>query len=227
MNPATSTPARRPPLPDPLGEAARRLGASELLAYPTETVWGLGADARSERGLSNLRQFKGRDDGKPISVLVGRPDRLEAHGFRVDAGAAALAERFWPGPLTLVLPHAGGFARGVARAEDGAVGVRCSAHPLAAALALRLETEGLGPVTATSLNRSGDPAARTALDARIVCTRARSGSVSPTLLPIEGAEAGGELESTVLDLTGERPRVLRWGALPEAELSPVLTELYA
>jgi tRNA threonylcarbamoyl adenosine modification protein (Sua5/YciO/YrdC/YwlC family) len=204
-----------------LEQAVAWIGSGGVLAYPTETVWGLGADARSETALGRLRAFKGRGDAAPISILVTGVGALTALGFRVDAAAQRLAREFWPGPITLVLPCAGAFAAGIARG-DGAVGVRCSPHAVASGLAARCERAGVGPITATSCNPSGAPAARTREAARRVC------GADPTVRVIsDGADASGELASTVVDVTGARPRVLRWGALSEASLRPVLDELAA
>ncbi len=203
---------------DPIGDAVRCLRDGGLVAYPTETVWGLGADAKSDEAVDGLRRFKGRGDDAPISILVEGAEALGPLDFELGPCAERLAKRFWPGPVTLVMRCGARFARGIAR-EDGAVGVRCSAHPLAAALASRLRVEGLGPVTATSLNQTGAPEARTRADALRVC------GDDVTLIELEGAEAGGEAPSTVVDLTGDYPRVLRWGAVPETELMPFLEEL--
>lgn len=210
-------------LPDPLGEAVDWVRGEGLLAYPTETVWGLGADARSRRALERLVGWKGRPADAPISILVGALEDLEALGFAVDEGARRLAGQFWPGPLTLVMACEGRFAPGIAR-TDGAVGVRCSAHPLARALARRLAREGVGPITSTSLNQSGAPPLRSRHEARACCA---DGPDAPRMLDVDGAEAGGERESTVVDVTGTRPAVLRWGALPEPVLEPVLREITA
>jgi tRNA A37 threonylcarbamoyladenosine synthetase subunit TsaC/SUA5/YrdC len=100
--------------------------------------------------------------------------------------------------------------------------VRCSSHPLAAALARRCEAEGIGPITATSLNRSHSPPALTIAEARAILSDDPNG---PRLIDVEGAEAGGDAESTVVDVSGEQPRVLRWGAVPAAELDPVMREI--
>jgi len=191
-------------------EAVERLAGGGLLAYPTETVWGLGADARSEAALSALRAFKGRSDDAPVSILVSGAGALSSLGFAPTPAAQRAMRAFWPGPLTLVLPCRGRFASGVVRA-DGAVGVRCSPHPAAAALARACERAGAGPPTATSCNRSGDPAADSRDAARAVC-----GDRVPLL---SGAEAGGGAPSTVVDFSGARPTVLRWGGVGEAELS--------
>ena len=195
----------------------------DLLGYPTETVWGLGADASSDAALAKLRAFKGRADDAPVSVLLADPDAISAPDFDASPLARALASRFWPGPLTLVLPcRPRRFAVGVAR-EDGAVGVRCSSHPASALLAKRLSDAGVGPLTSTSLNRSGEPAARTRDEARAV--RGAAGE-APMLLDTP-LDAGGEEASTVLDVCGETPRVLRWGALASETLTPVLEEISA
>jgi L-threonylcarbamoyladenylate synthase len=206
---------------DPLGDAVRWVRDGGLLAYPTETVWGLGADAASEDALERLRSWKGRSRRAPISILVADIEELEALGFEVGAGARRLAADFWPGPLTLVLPCRGHFAAGIAR-DDGAVGVRCSNHPLAAALARRLAREGVGPVTSTSLNPSGAPSVRSRREA---CASCSDGPGAPRMIALEGAEAGGERESTVVDVTGVEPAVLRWGALAAPILEPALREI--
>jgi L-threonylcarbamoyladenylate synthase len=208
-------------IPDPIGDAARWLRDGGLLAYPTETVWGLGADATSDAAVARLQRWKGRDSGEPLAILIEVADDLSRLGFEPGPAAKRLAGLFWPGPLTLVLRCRERFAPGVARA-DGAVGVRCSSHPLATALARRLRAEKIGPITATSLNRSGDPAARTRADAEQLCG---GEAEQPRLLDVKGAETGGDSASTVVDLTPPRPVVLRWGAVPADELTPVLAEL--
>jgi len=206
---------------DAVAAAVEWIREGGLVAYPTETVWGLGADATSEMALEALRRWKGRGEDAPISVLVDAPSALATLGCEPLDAARRLAAAFWPGPLTLVLRCARRFARGVAR-RDGAVGVRCSSHPVAADLAARLAQAGVGPVTATSLNRSGEPAARDRDAARALCT----GERAPRLLDA-GVDAGGGPASTVLDLTGEKPVVLRWGALSRATIAPWLEEASA
>jgi len=210
-----------------LTDAARRIRDGALVAYPTETVWGLGADARSEDALAALRRFKGRSENAPIAILIGGLEELECFGFVPTEAVRTLAERFWPGPLTLVLPCKGRFARGVAR-QDGAVGVRCSPHPVAAALAGRVAQLGAGPLTATSLNESGHPPAATLREAQVLCHKRgeAGGAVGDAPLVVDGGtDAGGAPPSTVLDLTGEEALVLRWGALSESSLVPVLQEI--
>jgi L-threonylcarbamoyladenylate synthase len=207
--------------PDPIGDAVKRVREGALIAYPTETVWGIGADASSDAAIEWLRRWKGRDDDSPISILVADLADLEVLGFELGEAALKLAGAFWPGPLTLVMPCRRSFARGIAR-EDGAVGLRCSAHPLAGALARRCEAEGVGPLTATSLNRTGAPPALTRAEALAAAGDEPRG---PRLVEVAAAEAGGEVESTIVDVTGERPQVLRWGSLTASELQPMLREI--
>jgi L-threonylcarbamoyladenylate synthase len=207
--------------PDPIGDAVEHAAAGGLVGYPTETVWGLGADATSQAAIDRLRSWKGRGDDTPFSILIADMPDLEACGFIVEEAVQKLAGAFWPGPLTLVIPCRGGFANGVGR-SDGAVGVRCSSHPLAAALARRCEAEGMGPLTATSLNRTGAPAARTRAEA---AANAGDGPDAPRIVDIAGSEAGGDLESTVVDVSTARPEVLRWGSIRAAEIEPLLQEI--
>ena len=207
-------------LPDPLGDATRWVSEGGLLAYPTETVWGLGTDASCDEGVARLRAWKGRQADAPISVLVADIEAAE-RDFEVGEAARVLAHEFWPGPLTLVVASRRTLARGVAR-EDGAVGLRCSSHPLATALARRMRRAGGGLLTATSLNRSGAPPARSADEARALCDGSRD---EPRILGVEGAEAGGDDASTVVDLTGDVPRVLRWGGLDQDVLGATLRAL--
>jgi L-threonylcarbamoyladenylate synthase len=209
-------------MPDPIGDAVKRVQDGGMIAYPTETVWGIGADATSDAAIERLRRWKGRREEVPISILVAGIADLEVLGFEVGELAQKLAGAFWPGPLTLVIPCRRAFARGIAR-EDGAVGVRCSAHPLAGAFARRCEANGVGPVTSTSLNRSGAPPALTRDE---VLAAVGGDPDGPQLIEIESAEAGGDTETTVVDVSGARPQVLRWGSVGSGDLDPVLREVF-
>ena len=206
---------------DPLEQAVAALEAAGLVAFPTETVWGLAADATSEPALERLRAWKGREARRPIAILVESIASLAALDFELGPLALRLAGAFWPGPLCLVLRCHRTFASGIARA-DGAVGVRCSSHPVASALASALAKRGVGPVTATSLNPSGAAPARTREAARACCGDELA---LPRLLDLGGADAFGGPPSTVVDATGERPVVLRAGAIGCEAIEPEVEEL--
>ncbi len=198
-------------------DAARHLAHGGLVAFPTETSWGLAADARSAPGLTALRDWKGREGDQPVSVLLEAPDALAELDVEMGAEAARLAARFWPGPLTLVLSTAGTFAPGVT-APDGGLGVRCSPHPDATALAAGIAAIGAGPVTATSLNRSGEPAATRRAEARRLCAAAPG----PALLA--GGECGGGPPSSVVDCSVRPPRILREAAISRDAIAAVIAE---
>jgi L-threonylcarbamoyladenylate synthase len=206
-----------------LAAAVAHVRGGSLLAFPTETVWGLGADARSAPALARLHRWKGRSDRQPMSVLVPDAATPAVFGAPLDGPARRLAAAFWPGPLTLVVPAPPGtFAPGVARA-DGAVGLRCSPHPQVTALVAALLRAGVGPLTATSLNRHGEPPARNRAEASALCGDADA----PRCLDLGEDEAGSRAflaPSTVVDCTGARPVLLRVGAIAPAELERVLDQ---
>jgi L-threonylcarbamoyladenylate synthase len=193
--------------------ALARLADDRLLAYPTETVWGLGAAARSERALAALQRWKGRARSQPIAVLVPGLEALESLGAELPGSARRLVAAFWPGPLTLVLKCRARFAAGIA-GPGGAVGFRCSSHPAARALAGAAFARGVGPITATSLNRRGGAPARTRADAAALCRE----EAGPRLLEGDWPDAGGGAPSSVVDLSGAAPDVLREGAIPAETL---------
>ncbi len=184
-----------------IAEAARRIGAGELVAYPTETVYALGADATSAPALARLREAKGRGDALGLSVLLAEPAALARWTPALPDGARRLAARFWPGPLTLVVAPPHPALAGVATPLG--VGFRCSPHPTATALA----REAGRPLVSTSCNRSGKPPARTAAEVE---------DVFGAGLAIAGGEpAGGLAPSTVVAVRadGALERV-RDGAIP-------------
>ena len=183
-----------------IAEAAQRIRRGGLVAYPTETVWGLAADARSERAVAALFAWKGRDPQQPLSVLVSDYAALVALGAETTPLADALAAKFWPGPLTLVVRCKAGLAAGVAGA-DGSVGFRCSPHAVARALAREA-----GVITATSFNRWGAAACATRAEAE----RCADDAVAL----VAGEDAQRAAPSSVVDATGRAPRVLREGAIP-------------
>jgi L-threonylcarbamoyladenylate synthase len=200
-------------LPDRIEDAAAALRAGELVLMPTETVYGLAADAGNPRAVARVYEAKGRPSFNPLIAHVA--DLAAARriaGF--DARAERLAEAFWPGPLTLVLPA--GDPRAVcdlARAGLDTVAVRVPAHPVARAL---LAAFG-GPLVAPSANRSGRPSPTTLADA-IEETGAAAAAA------LEGGPCAVGLESTVVALL-DRPRLLRPGAITREALEAVVGEL--
>jgi len=214
-----SLPAGGPPLS--AAQAVELLLAGGLVAFPTETSWGLGADARSAEALDRLRAFKGRAADKPLSLLVAGRAALGRFCAQLPEAAERLARAFWPGPLTLVLPVAAdapgaALAPGIAR--DGAVGFRCSPHPVTRALARQAALRGALPITATSLNRSGQPDCRTRAEA-LRCIAAQGGAVAL----LAGEDAFGAAPSSVVAVLDAAPRILREGAIPAAQIARALS----
>jgi L-threonylcarbamoyladenylate synthase len=190
-----------------IAEAARLLQEGQVVAYPTETVYGLGADVRSARALERLHALKGRPREHSVSVLVADLAALEDLVPGLPSGARALAQRFWPGPLTLVLEQ-GRDVLPLVASERG-VGFRCSPDPTAGALA-----RAAGPIASTSANRSGARPARSAAEVEA--------SFGPELPVAGGAPAGGLAPSTVVALRPDGSlELLREGPLGLAELRSI------
>jgi L-threonylcarbamoyladenylate synthase len=196
--------ARRPD-PAALQRAARVLKSGGLVALPTETFYGLGAHAFDPAAVGRIFELKGRPADKPLLVLVDSLAMAERVACEVSDRARRLAARYWPGPLTLVLPAHPAVPAGLT-AGTGTIGVRLSGHPVARALVAALG----GPVTAPSANSHGGPSPRTA-DEVIAAI-----GTGLDLVLDAGATPGGPA-STVLDLTRAAPAVLRPGAVVLSE----------
>jgi len=207
------TPSSAQSIDEGIREAIARLGDDGIVAYPTETVWGLGACADRPLAIERLLAWKGRASDSPLAVLVSGPEAADSIGCELRAPILRLMGAFWPGPLMIVVACRDRWAPGVARA-DGALGLRCSPHPLASALARGLVEVGLGPLTSTSLNRSGEPPARDVAEAmRQTGGAARTLLEVPLLVSAAGHDAGGQRPSTIVDCTGHDPTILREGAI--------------
>ena len=208
-------------VPENLVEALDHLAADGLVAFPTETVWGLAARANSQRAVDRLRSFKDRALDQPISVLIDGTPALSSLGFSPNPLLLALAEAFWPGPLTLVIegPADAQLAQGIA-GPTGAVGFRCSDHPLAKLLVREALGRGLGPLTATSFNRSGEKPVETQSQAILLADSHNPEQV--IALRVGPHDATGGAPSTVLNLTASGPRILREGAIGKEALAEVL-----
>ncbi|MDX6226265.1 MAG: L-threonylcarbamoyladenylate synthase [Frankiales bacterium] len=183
-----------------------------LIVLPTDTVYGVGADAFSARAVANLLEAKGRGRDMPPPVLVGSRAALGALVSAMPASGEELVDRFWPGPLTLVCRHTPHLAWDLGETA-GTVAVRMPDHPLALDL-----LAATGPLAVSSANRTGMPAATTAAEAEEML----GGSVS---IYLDGGSTAGTTPSTIVDLTGVTPRVLRSGALSLEELRTVAPDL--
>lgn len=197
---------------DPAGVArvSRVILQGGVAAFPTETFYGLGADAQNEEALQKVFRIKGREENKPLLLLIGAREWLSAWAPRLDPVAERLIESFWPGPLTLVfeaLPHVSPLLTG----GTGTIGVRISPHPVARSL-----VEAVGrPITATSANLSGRPSVSLALEV----LDSLGDGVDAIL---DGGRTPGGLGSTVLDVSSSIPRIIRQGAISEADLAPFM-----
>jgi L-threonylcarbamoyladenylate synthase len=191
-------------------QVASHLRAGKLLGYPTETVYGLGS-APTVAALAALANLKGRPEGKPFLLLISGRRMAEEWGLVFTASASALAEAFWPGPLTLVLRGGEGRLPDELRGREGGVAVRYTSH-----VGIHQLVSATGkPLTSTSANRPGGPPAPGA--DRLV--ELFSDSVgSGELLVLDGGVLGNVPPSTLVDCTGVMPKMVREGAIPRAEL---------
>lgn len=198
--------------PEAIAACVQRLASGGLVAFPTETVYGLGADPRRAEAVEAIYRLKGRPRSSPLILHVS--DEAMARGV-VEAWperARRLAGAFWPGPMTLVLGRGAGVPEAVCGGGPS-VGVRCPAQPLTLAL---IETLGW-PIAGTSANRSDG----------IAPTRAahvRSAFAGDEVLVLDGGRCPGGLESTVVSLVGERATVLRAGPISAGQVGEVLGE---
>ena len=196
--------------PGALGQAAQLLGRGQLVALPTETVYGLAADARSPGAVARIFEAKGRPAGNPLIVHVDSVEMAQGCVAAWPSAAAQLAGAFWPGPLSLVLPKADSIPD-IVTAGGKTVAVRCPAHPVFSAV---LNKCGF-PLAAPSANRSN----------RVSSTRAEHvvdqlGGHIPLVLDGGACDIG--IESTVIDLTGDTPTLLRPGMISLGQLQAVL-----
>ena len=193
--------------------AAELLRSGQLVALPTETVYGLGANGLSEEAVARIFEAKGRPQDNPLILHIAQPEQMELFCHSIPEAAWLLAEKFWPGPLTLVLPAKDTVPR---RTTGGlsTVAVRCPDHDLTRAI---IAKAGL-PIAAPSANISGKPSTTTAEhvlhdhDGRIAAI-------------VDGGSCRVGVESTIVDLTEERPRLLRPGGITPEQLLEVLGDL--
>jgi L-threonylcarbamoyladenylate synthase len=196
--------------PSALEDAADALRRGELIVYPTETFYAIGADALSQAALARLFAVKERDAKKPVALIAADSATALALAREIPIEARRLAEAFWPGPLTLVLPARAGLPDALVGA-DGGIGVRVSSHPVARELARQLGH----PLAATSANLSGQPAAST-------LAQARSALGTKVKVYLEGGTLAAPAPSTVVAFDRGGIKVLRAGAISERQLAAAL-----
>lgn len=189
--------------------ACAHLAAGGLLAYPTETVYGLGCRARVA-DVAALGALKRRPADKPFLLLVADRHMAESAGFGFTPAARGLAEAFWPGPLTLILPG-GARLPDALRGPEGGIAVRWTSHSGIADLIRQLGE----PLTSTSANLPGGP---TAPGVGAIEATFAPAIADGRLLVLDGGVLGNVPPSTIVDCTGPVPRLVREGALPRAEL---------
>jgi L-threonylcarbamoyladenylate synthase len=191
--------------PEAIAEAAQRIRAGELVGFPTETVYGLGADASNDAAVALIFAAKGRPPEHPLIVHVARAAQVADYASDVPEFAAQLMAAFWPGPLTLILPRRAGVAAAAAGGQNS-IGLRCPAHPVALALLQACCTGLAGP----SANRFGRVSPTTALHVQE--------ELGEDLLVLEGGPCAVGIESTIVDCTRGQPVLLRPGLLTRAQL---------
>lgn len=194
------------------GSAAEIICAGGLVAVPTETVYGLAGNGMDEKAVEKIYEVKGRPAIKPLSLMVASPEEIGRYAVDVPEAAKALAEKFWPGPLTIVL-KANPDIPEIVRAGGDTIGLRCPDH----ALTLKALREAGVPFAAPSANLSGAPSPKTAGDVLKVF----DGVIDAV---IDGGACTLGRESTILDMSKKPYRVLRQGALPEESISDALVE---
>ena len=196
-----------------LEAACLALDAGELVVYPTETFYALGADATAPAALERLFAVKRREPGKPVALIVADLKMARRTVGEMPPAARRLARAFWPGPLTMVLPARRGELPPALIGAGGGVGLRISSHPTARMLARRLGR----PLTATSANLSGRPPASTV-------GQARAALGERVKVYLDGGTLGAVPASTVVTFEGNRLRVLRAGPISRRALAAALVD---
>ncbi|MEI7636281.1 MAG: L-threonylcarbamoyladenylate synthase [Syntrophus sp. (in: bacteria)] len=196
--------------PSSIEKAVTILEAGGVVAFPTETFYGLAADAMNEKAVDRIFEIKGRSFNNPIALIISREDDLDLLTDNIPAAAKRLMAAFWPGPLTIVFQASPSVSPRLT-AGTGKIGVRISSHPIAHALAT-----GMGrPITATSANLSGGKECTTA-------DEVRGQMANGQFTVIDGGPTPGGRGSTFLDVTLYPPALLREGAIHGAAIRVAL-----
>jgi len=201
---------------DTLSSAAESLKNGALVAFPTETVYGLGADASNEKAVARIYQVKGRPQDHPLILHMASMNDITYWTEEVSDYAIALARSFWPGPMTLIFKRSDAAKDFVTGGQD-TVGVRVPDHSLALGLLQECKKIGVHAIAAPSANRFGHVSPTTA-----VAVQEEIGAyLSAQDLILDGGPAQVGLESTIIDCTGDAPKILRPGAITQAMIEEV------
>lgn len=201
--------------PDAIAAAAARLAAGELLALPTETVYGLGARADDDAAVAKIFAAKGRPADHPLIVHVADAADAELFAAELPPVARRLMAAFWPGPLTVIVPRKPGVGAAAAGGQD-TIGLRCPAHPVARELLIAARALGVAGVAAPSANRFG----------RVSPTQARHvvDEFEPGLWVLDGGDCEVGIESSIVDCSRAHPVLLRPGVLTPDEIEAAAGE---
>jgi L-threonylcarbamoyladenylate synthase len=201
------------PEPEKIDEAVAILKSGGVIAFPTETFYGLGADARDEAAVEKIFGIKGRDFKNPILVVIGDTRHLETFAGTISEEARRLMDRFWPGPLTIVFTASPAVSPKLT-AGTGKIGIRLTSHPVAMEISRRLG----GPLTATSANFSGAPECSSA--AEVISQL--EGKIDGV---IDGGQTPGGKGSTIVDLAVTPGKILREGVIPASLIQDTLRKI--
>ena len=195
--------------------AAATLRSGGLVAFPTETVYGLGADAANPKAVARIFALKGRPADHPVIVHIGSAAQIDAWAIEVPEAARKLAAAFWPGPLTMILRKAARVDAIVTGGQD-TVGLRCPSHPIAQALLAEFAKDGSGAIAAPSANKFGHVSPTTAQHVRE--------EFGADLMVLDGGACEVGIESTIVDLSRGHPVLLRPGAISRQQVAAVVGE---
>ena len=198
--------------PEAIAAAVDALAAGRLVGLPTETVYGLAADAGKDSAVRVIFAAKGRPADHPLIVHVASADGVAAFAAEVPPFAQRLIDAFWPGPLTLILPRRPGVADAAAGGHP-TIGLRCPSHPVAHALLSAAAARGIAGLAAPSANRFGRISPTTAAHV--------AAEFGAELLVLDGGACAVGIESTIIDCTRGAPVLLRPGQLPRARIEQV------
>jgi L-threonylcarbamoyladenylate synthase len=201
-----------------VADGASLIAAGELLAFPTETVYGLGADASSDSAVAKIFSAKGRPADHPLIVHVSDAQAALHFAAEIPDFAQRLIDAFWPGPLTVIVPRKNGVAAASAGGQDS-IGLRCPAHPLARELLAECAKLGVHGISAPSANKFGKVSPTTA-----VHVKAEFGDAVPVL---DGGACEVGIESTIIDCTRGAPVLLRPGVLTPVQLEAAMGQALA